>query len=1058
MHPRPRRTLRQLLTDYGPALLDEPARLDALLADLCGPYHRERFLLVHALRARIPAGLFAQPQDGAVHGRRLAQRLQERYDFSAEAAQWAVESWALALNITLLNPLRDGDGGRTALSECPQLALCQLLADHGPALLDEPARVNALLADLCGPDHRERFILTHALRERIPAKLFAQPQGGALHGRRLSQRLQDRYGFSAEAAQWAVASWSMVGDCATLLGIRDALAGDGCLNWSAQIPVHEWEGVDVDRSTHPLRVTGLWLLGKGLTGIIPAELGSLSNLKELDLSDNQLTGVIPVELGSLSNLEVLRLYDNQLTGVIPAELGRLTNLGVLYLAGNKLSGCVPEVWRNVQHNDLAGLDLPFCDARSPTSTASIRQSESPPPGVVADAEDNPGLVEDCATLLGIRDALAGDGRLNWSAQIPVHEWEGVSIDTSTHPLRVTGLRLGRKGLTGVIPAELGRFTDLRWLSLYGNKLTGVIPVELGRLSNLKRLWLSDNQLTGEIPAELGSLSNLEGLSLDRNKLTGEIPAELGSLSNLWSLRLHGNKLTGIIPAELGSLSNLKELWLSGNQLTGVIPAELSRLSNLSRLNLSDNQLSGCIPEALRGVGSNDLSKLGLPFYDRMPLLALCSNGIVVADAEDNPGLVEDCATLLGIRDALAGNGRLNWSAQISVHKWKGVRIDTSTHPLRVTGLWLYKSGLTGEIPAELGSLSNLKRLQLSGNQLTGVIPAELGSLSNLEELNLDWNRLTGVIPAELGSLSNLKELSLFGNGLTGVIPAELGSLSNLKELSLSDNQLTGVIPAELGRLTNLGVLYLAGNKLSGCVPEVWRNVQRNDLAGLDLPFCDARSPTSTAAIRQSESPPPGVVADAEDNPGLVEDCATLLGIRDALAGDSRLNWSAQISIRKWEGVHVDRSTHPLRVTGLHLFGKGLMGEIPAELGSLSNLERLWLGGNKLTGVIPAELGSLSNLEWLRLSGNRLTGEIPAELGRLTNLDMLYLANNKLSGCVPEVWRNVQNNDLARLGLPFCDARSSSSSTPAQNRSSPRRKGCLSQVLLGLPGLLRSIVR
>ncbi len=89
---------------------------------------------------------------------------------------------------------------------CPRRALRQLLADYGPALLDEPARLDALLADLCGPDHRERFILTHALRARIPIELLAQPQGGALHGRRLSQRLQERYGFSAEAAQWAIAS------------------------------------------------------------------------------------------------------------------------------------------------------------------------------------------------------------------------------------------------------------------------------------------------------------------------------------------------------------------------------------------------------------------------------------------------------------------------------------------------------------------------------------------------------------------------------------------------------------------------------------------------------------------------------------------------------------------------------------------------------------------------------------------------------------------------------------------------------------------------------------
>ena len=58
----------------------------------------------------------------------------------------------------------------------------------------------------------------------------------------------------------------------------------------------------------------------------------------------------------------------------------------------------------------------------------------------------------------------------------------------------------------------------------------------------------------------------------------------------------------------------------------------------------------------------------------------------------------------------------------------------------------------------------------------------------------------------------------------------------------------------------------------------------------------------------------------------------------------------------------------------------MTGPIPAELGSLSNLEQLWLSSNQLTGSIPAELGALTNLEWLWLSHNGLSGSIPAELG------------------------------------------------------------------------------
>ena len=136
----------------------------------------------------------------------------------------------------------------------------------------------------------------------------------------------------------------------------------------------------------------------------------------------------------------------------------------------------------------------------------------------------------------------------------------------------------------------------------------------------------------------------------------------------------------------------------------------------------------------------------------------------------------------------------------------------------LSGLDLSSNQLTGSIPAELGSLSNLIYLNLFFNQLTGSIPAELGSLSNLSNLYLSSNQLTGSIPAELGNLSNLTWLWLFSNQLTGSIPAELGSLSNLNYLRLESNQLTGPIPAELGSLSNLWDLYLFSNQLTGPIP------------------------------------------------------------------------------------------------------------------------------------------------------------------------------------------------------------------------------------------------
>ena len=81
---------------------------------------------------------------------------------------------------------------------------------------------------------------------------------------------------------------------------------------------------------------------------------------------------------------------------------------------------------------------------------------------------------------------------------------------------------------------------------------------------------------------------------------------------------------------------------------------------------------------------------------------------------------------------------------------------------------------------------------------TGAVPAEIGQLTSLTRLDLRDNRLTS-LPAEIGQLTSLEQLYLYGNELTSV-PAEIGQLTSLTRLSLGGNQLTSV-PAEIGQLT-----------------------------------------------------------------------------------------------------------------------------------------------------------------------------------------------------------------------------------------------------------------
>ena len=213
----------------------------------------------------------------------------------------------------------------------------------------------------------------------------------------------------------------------------------------------------------------------------------------------------------------------------------------------------------------------------------------------------------------------------------------------------------------------------------------------------------------------------------------------------------------------------------------------------------------------------------------------------------------DRDALVALYDATDGanwKNSENWLSDAPIGEWHGVTTDTKG---RVTGISLSHNRLSGPIPSELGSLSNLERLSLSYNRLSGSIPSELGGLSNLERLLLSGNRLSGSIPSELGSLSNLEWLSLRNNRLSGSIPSELGNLSNLTLLFLYDNALSGPIPSELGNLSNMERLYLAGNELTGCVPASLDEVRWNDFEDLALPFCDVAPPTAT--------PTPEPVAD-----------------------------------------------------------------------------------------------------------------------------------------------------------------------------------------------------
>ena len=121
----------------------------------------------------------------------------------------------------------------------------------------------------------------------------------------------------------------------------------------------------------------------------------------------------------------------------------------------------------------------FSDPKVGAYAPGVPTPTQPPPPcglAVPDQADNPGLMRDCITLLGLKDALRGAATLNWSVDTPISDWDGVRVLGT--PARVTSLNLTSKNLTGTISPDLGRLDGLEHLRLNDNQLTGCIPPAL----------------------------------------------------------------------------------------------------------------------------------------------------------------------------------------------------------------------------------------------------------------------------------------------------------------------------------------------------------------------------------------------------------------------------------------------------------------------------------------------------------------------------------------------------------------------------------------------------
>ncbi|KAL4296614.1 hypothetical protein GQ457_12G020540 [Hibiscus cannabinus] len=557
-------------------------------------------------------------------------------------------------------------------------------------------------------------------------------------------------------------------------------------NFSGKILACSWSGVVCNKNS--TFVTGLNLCMKNLAGKFPGkQLGVLTQLVDLNISQNSFSGELPVEIFNLTNLRTLDISGNNFSGQFPRGITGLKNLVHFDALSNSFSGSLPVEVTELDSLKVLNLAGSYFDGPIPSSYGSFKRLEY-------------------LHLAG--NSLTGN--------IPP---ELGNLKTVTH------MEIGYNFYEGNIPWQLSNMSELQYLDIAGSNLSGSIPRELSNLTKLETLFLFRNRLTGSIPWEFSRIVPLTDLDLSDNLISGPIPESFAELKNLRLLSLMFNEMNGTVPESIAELPSMETLFIWNNFFTGTLPKNLGMNSKLRWLDVSNNSFIGSIPPGICAGG-------------KLFKLMLFSNNFT-----GNLSPLSNCSSLVRIRvedNSFSGEIPLKFSnfpdityIDLSKNRFTG-GIPSDISRARKLQYFSVSNNpeLGGTIPEKTWSLPFLQNFSASYCNISGNLPP-FRSCKSVVIVELRMNKISGSIPKSISDCLSLEMINLANNHLSDHIPKELASLPSLVFVDLSHNNLIGSIPVEFGKSSSLVLLNVSYNDISGTIPskKVLRSMGRSAYIG-----------------------------------------------------------------------------------------------------------------------------------------------------------------------------------------------------------------------------------
>jgi Leucine-rich repeat (LRR) protein len=330
--------------------------------------------------------------------------------------------------------------------------------------------------------------------------------------------------------------------------------------------------------------------------------------------------------------------------------------------------------------------------------------------------------------------------------------------------------LAGNNLVGELPNELGLLIGLEHLSLFYNELAGNLPEDMQFLTLVNFVAMESNLFTGPIPDWISAWTNLEYLALGDNQFSGELPS-FAALENLVEVAIDSNYLTGSVDVFNEALA-LEVLFLQNNEFDNDITFLFSNLENLRILDMNSNDLGGSLPAHFYNFEILDLHNNSIS--GEMPQILVDDSPMNFLSLFNNDisGAIPDSIS------SLTGLTHLDLSHNAFTGAIPGFEINKLTD---LVYLFLGENPFDfGDFP-EIWDLINMEELSLKNARRGGNVPDWISSqyFPELVLLDLHTNGFEGQLPSELGTLSNLSFLLLNKNELTGFLPTSFNNLSNL---------------------------------------------------------------------------------------------------------------------------------------------------------------------------------------------------------------------------------------------------------------------------------------